>query len=258
MIRTVSGDGFHRDLNTQISLDTDQHRLLINPDPHIHYTNCTIMMVETLLNGVFLDQYEIQDRERLKVPGDSTPHVHFFREMDVERPSYLSPSNIVLVYYHFDPRPDTPRVFNITLPIHFRYQLPSSKETHHKVVISSPLTYLHCNGIPPMPALDHLNQPSSGLGWNKLEVSASPPSPSSVPSRSTDSKSVTIEPVRVVLDVPVGQRGSEWTVMAVSLAVTLLGAFITIHIVDSHAPSLVNLQYSVGGENGSSGKVKAE
>lgn len=56
------------------------------------------------------------------------------------------------------------------------------------------------------------------LGWNLLENKEGE------------------DALRVVLDIPIGQRESEWTVMAVSIIVTLVGAAAAIYTVELYAP----------------------
>lgn len=68
-------------------------------------------------------------------------HVHFFEPMDLEKPAYQSSGGLILIYKHFDPN-SIERIM-YTLPIHFRYQMPS-ENMYTTVVLHRPLFYLKC------------------------------------------------------------------------------------------------------------------
>jgi len=87
--------------------------------------------------------------------------------------------------------------FFVDLPIHMRYQKPSSIATYQQVIIPSPLIYLCCN--------------SSGL-WTRLPLEASN------------------EDIRLSgqLWVPVGEQQRQGLVTAVTLLATTLGSLIVL------------------------------
>eukprot|EP01129_Flabellula_baltica_P007088 TRINITY_DN2726_c0_g1_i3.p1 TRINITY_DN2726_c0_g1~~TRINITY_DN2726_c0_g1_i3.p1 ORF type:complete len:250 (+),score=38.68 TRINITY_DN2726_c0_g1_i3:1-750(+) len=195
--RVLYGEGFHRVLDTGISLKFEDEILFDGLDVK-GYDNCSFMIVETFSEGIYVDRYEVEDIER-----QGGPHVHFFSKIDLELPSYKSEQNIVLVYYHFNPQTVADGSVSITLPVHLRYQRPSNSVTHRKVFINEPLVYLTCS--PPEITQSPHMVPNN---WIKLTP--------------------TNENLRLTALVPVGQRQSERIVSVGTLIVTIAGTLFII------------------------------
>lgn len=237
--RILTNPGFHRELTTEITLE-DEHRVKIIKD----HTNCTLMLLETFSEGVYVDEYEVGNLERL----GSGNHVHFFNQVDVEKPAYFSSKNVVLVYHSFQPQNSDRQVFNITIPVHFRYQLPSSTSTHRRVYINSPLVYISCNGKvtnhPPMQgttdstdnsACDH-NKNNQDEDHSQCHNHESD-SPSTFSHYAGWTRLLPREDqkggsgLRIIVEIPVGQRQLEWIVTGTTLLVTMVGAGFTVYYV---------------------------
>jgi hypothetical protein len=118
----------------------------------------------------------------------------------------------------------------ISLPIHFRYQLPS-RVAYTKVYINPPLIYLSClqdtkqqgsnfehfkHHTPPESELLDVTNIHSRTGWIKLTPQ--------------DNEKYTTK-YRLVTEIPTGQIQLEWTITSITILVTVTGSIVVLYVV---------------------------
>jgi len=206
--RYLELSGFHRNLRTKFILDP------IIKTKMKDFKYCTILLVEYFPSGVYVDKYEVDNLVKL---GGST-HFHFTSLVETEKPSYNSQPSVVLVYHNFIAYGKTKINFSATIPVHFRYHLISNNSTYTKVHIPSPLIYLTCN--------------SEKMNFQDLfhhrrytrHISKEFSFHSKIVSKHKT-------PTILHIDFPVGRLSDERFVTFITLAVSLIGAIVTmLHI----------------------------
>lgn len=136
---TLRKDGMHRELATDI-----QQKTISPPTTSI---SCRVGAVYLLSDDFFVDQYEVEENARF-----GGPNTTIYRDIDLEKPNYLSSDNIVVVS---KPIAWDANQASLVLPIHYRYQLPQQEEPHTPISIRSPVTFTYCwqtsKAYPPIP-----------------------------------------------------------------------------------------------------------
>ncbi|ESO89133.1 hypothetical protein LOTGIDRAFT_203165 [Lottia gigantea] len=124
--RDILKDGFHRDLETEILLSTEDDQVL--------ETDCKIVIIETLPSGVYVDNYQINTI-------NTSYQFLLEEEVDIEAPEYLSLPLSVYIYHNKS------STINISLPIHIRYHRPSNTSQYKQIIIQSPVIYTTCYNL---------------------------------------------------------------------------------------------------------------
>eukprot|EP01126_Amoeba_proteus_P049278 TRINITY_DN5752_c0_g1_i1.p1 TRINITY_DN5752_c0_g1~~TRINITY_DN5752_c0_g1_i1.p1 ORF type:complete len:188 (-),score=19.28 TRINITY_DN5752_c0_g1_i1:91-654(-) len=170
-------------------------------------------------------------------------HVHLFNEMDLEKPAYHSAGNVVVVYHSFNPRNQIGALsFNVTLPVHFRYQLPSSTSQHVQVYIDPPLLYLFCQRSDYDHEGEILRDMSENVGKdNTIETL------STVLKLDRHTGWIRLDPLdmlnlTMVVNIPVGQRSVEGLVSAITLGFTTLTALTVLYFAYKTKKNCTTLQ----------------
>jgi hypothetical protein len=202
--------GMHREL-----LITSRHKTIAPPTGTI---SCRDVVVEWLSDGWFVDQYEVEERSRFL----GGPNVTIYRDIDLEKPSYLSPSNLVVVskVNAWDASLST-----MSLPVHLRYQLPALNRRYADVTLQKPLMVTYCAPQRAAPSV-----PDSSIVTSLLLGSY----PSHLPSGHViyihQDVSDTNTPV-ITVQWPVGIWEQGKTVSNATLGITVIMAFITIKVI---------------------------
>lgn len=136
---TLNKAGMHRELVTEI-----QHKTISPPTTSI---SCRIGAVYLLTDDFFVDQYEVEEISRF-----GGPNTTIYRDIDLEKPNYLSSDNIVVVS---KPIAWDANQASLVLPIHYRYQLPQQEIPFTPITIRAPVTFTYCwqtsKAHPPIP-----------------------------------------------------------------------------------------------------------
>lgn len=193
MKRSLKKDGLHRELITEINLPDEEI------DKYLRQ-GCTFALVETFSNSIFIDRYELEEHERF---GGASFFI--FKEIDLEKPSYFSTQNIVII---------ESKSRNITIPIHFRYQMPSNTKEYIEVFIKPPRVFIQCskdyikNNI-----IDLLNNNHEEIDLNKyIELIPSNRGP-------------------LVAEIPTGRRADENIVHLFTNLLPILGSLFIIYVI---------------------------
>lgn len=132
-------DGMHRELVTNI-----QHKTISPPTTSI---SCRIGAAYLLSDDFFVDQYEVEESARF-----GGPNTTIYREIDLEKPDFISSDNIVVVS---KPIAWDANQATLALPIHYRYQLPQQETPYTAITIRAPVTFTYCwqtsKAHPPIP-----------------------------------------------------------------------------------------------------------
>jgi len=121
--RFILKEGFHRDIQTIIHL------------PSI--SSGTVLLLEHFSQAIYLDKYQLKELERF----GAQHRVRLLQEIDLEKPAAFSTPNYAFIFKEI-----ASDRFNITIPIHFRYQNPSSDARYISVEIQSPKVFLLSDG----------------------------------------------------------------------------------------------------------------
>uniref|UniRef100_A0A0B7A2D9 Phosphatidylinositol-glycan biosynthesis class X protein n=1 Tax=Arion vulgaris TaxID=1028688 RepID=A0A0B7A2D9_9EUPU len=196
MVRRLSGSGFHRNIETTISIPNSirsQHKL---PD-------CTFLLFETLPPGIYADPFQIQSL----VPFGG-PQVLFDRDVNIEAAEFSSKPHEVFIYLSMSKGTTSEGSSDdliLSLPIHARYHKPSvdPNVSHSVVTILPPGLYSSCShshlADTLMAPCDVVN--SSMCQWNHLAYKSSFPV--------------------VQLNVPVGNQKDIPLVVVITLLMTV-------------------------------------
>lgn len=123
--RHIVKSGLHKELISEIEISSPIE------------SDCAIVMIEVLSESVYVDEYEVDEIERF-----GGPEVYLFNNIDLEKPTYFSNQNIAIITYA--PARKNKLSFNISLPIHMRYQKPSEKYEKLMVTIPPPKVFIEC------------------------------------------------------------------------------------------------------------------
>jgi hypothetical protein len=126
---SLTKQGMHREL-----IITSNHKAISPPTTTI---SCRIVAIELLSDAFFVDQYEVEELSRF----GGGPNITIYRDIDLEKPSYLSPTNIVVVS---SPVSWESTSIRLSLPIHHRYQTPSINTPYTDVFIHNPTILTYC------------------------------------------------------------------------------------------------------------------
>ena len=151
-------NGFHPFLKYTSTLHLSSTQASLSSTPPMR---CDLAIVNYLSPGVFIDPFEISDRMALHAINISQQF--FYPTMDLELPSYLSPSHVVVsivpssttsvysaeskekhVNSQLSQLGQVDLQWELILPLHARYQLPSHSESFVPIDIESPQLYLNC------------------------------------------------------------------------------------------------------------------
>jgi len=112
--RYLLRDGYHRELVSEFKTKYKGNLLIL----------------EYLSESFYLDKYQLEEMERF-----GSPHrVKLLREIDLEKPAAFSSPNYIFVFHNI-----TNDHFNVTLPIHIRYQTPSLTSKSVSLEIKEPI-----------------------------------------------------------------------------------------------------------------------
>lgn len=131
--------GMHRELVTEIT-----NKEISPPTTSL---SCRIVQILLLPDALFVDKYEVEEIARFGGPTTT-----LYKDIDLEKPSFQSSSNIVVVSKSVD-------LFStketLTLPIHYRYQRPQQEAEYTNVSIPHPIVFNYCwktsRAYPPVP-----------------------------------------------------------------------------------------------------------
>eukprot|EP00124_Ichthyophonus_hoferi_P002190 Ihof_evm13s139 gene=Ihof_evmTU13s139 len=149
--RHVAQTGFHRLLVTtaELSFSNDLQDV----------KDCRIALMEFLPSTLYIDLNEVKTR--------GYPQITAYRDIDVELPSFLSTQHPVIIYSDWsilmqaDSQSQSKFVFNVSIPLHLRYQAPSLSSSYRNASLDHPAVFYQCR--------DRLGQPISdrdiATGW---------------------------------------------------------------------------------------------
>ena len=209
--RRLEKQGMHREIITKIRRNEPLESYYLDDKVY-----CSTHIVNLLGEDVFVDRYEVEELARF-----GGPNITIFRDIDLEKPSYLSPQNLVIVTSNNEGKWQS----ESSLPIHLRYQRPSYLQQFIPVSILPSLVLTHCgrHSYPKLPNAwiscllfgDEISVPSSEL----LLIH-------------------TAHPIQVLETVyPTGQWNDEQLVKVVTYTVTSLLSLLTISVIVYKNPS---------------------
>jgi hypothetical protein len=164
LVRKLLGSGFHRDLETTVSIPRSVRTQHGSSD-------CAFLLFETLPPGVYADPFQVQSM----VPFGG-PQVLFDRAVNIEAAEFSSKPHELLIFLSMPEKKvdkeASESVFVVTLTIHARYHRASTDPSmsHSVVNILPPGLYFNCSSLGAADTLlapcDILN--SSMCQWNHL------------------------------------------------------------------------------------------
>lgn len=214
MSQTLLKEGMHREL-----VISSKHKTISPPTGTI---SCRDIAIQLLSDGWFVDQYEVEEMARFSIG----PNVTIYKDIDLEKPSYLSPSNIIVVSKAnaWDSSETT-----FALPVHLRYQLPAAYTPYVNVHIYKPLVLTYCSPGKASPAVPD-PQIISGLILGSYPMQL--PSGHNIYIHSHSSEDLKLD---LHVQWPIGRTEQAKTVSTATVAITIVMAFITIKIIISKA-----------------------
>lgn len=141
--RSTSGDGFHRELSTSVTIESMQFGF--TPD-----ANAEIAVVETIPSSMYLDLYQIAMLEDF-----GGPKIYSASDIDVEKPAYDSMTHTVYVY-GTPVIQDSAAHLNITIPVHLRYNRPSSDTESYQIMLPLPMILIRFYDGPWLGGMGHM------------------------------------------------------------------------------------------------------
>eukprot|EP01083_Nonionella_stella_P020447 56679_1 len=136
MTRNLGKAGFHRELTTELTWESETMKQTLDFD-HAG-TTCSISLIEYFPPSVYVDVYELSENERFGGPSAKP-----FSEIDVEKPSHISPAHVVRVTVDHIEIVSTSAT-TVSIPVHLRYAPPSANKTERIVKILPPVVLLKC------------------------------------------------------------------------------------------------------------------
>ncbi|XP_033751668.1 phosphatidylinositol-glycan biosynthesis class X protein-like [Pecten maximus] len=195
--RSLTKNGFHRELTTKITFGRSLFRNL---------SNCDVMLLELLPPGAYIDPFQLRSLREFGGPR------FISNPVDVEQPEYLAPSLNVSLYT--SPLSDDvdSLMTSVTIPVHLRYHRPSSSSENISVIIPNPMLLLSCT------AKDYTG---AVIGVEDLPCTSA----TLIKCRWTVVKYLSdVDAIEVT--VPVGQTSHTLLVVVGTLLMTVAGSFI--------------------------------
>ncbi|XP_076451630.1 GPI alpha-1,4-mannosyltransferase I, stabilizing subunit-like [Babylonia areolata] len=123
--RTVAREGFHRDIQTTVSLGQKAVKDMAD-------RTCGVLLIEHLPSSLYVDPFQLHT-----VAQFGGPQVLLASPVDIEAPEYLSAPIDLYVYTSvvIDKSSD-PLDITISLPVHVRYHQPSSSPEVNDVLVT--------------------------------------------------------------------------------------------------------------------------
>ncbi|ELT92005.1 hypothetical protein CAPTEDRAFT_190749, partial [Capitella teleta] len=133
--RQANNNGFHRELQTDISLESS---------PENQLESCQVVLAENISSSFYFDLDQI---EMLYDMG--APLIYSEQKIDVEKPAVHSSSHLVYVYQDLtlvkSEHGRSSFAANFSVPFHLRYHQSSTDQTHYfSADLQPPNVFIHC------------------------------------------------------------------------------------------------------------------
>eukprot|EP00013_Stygamoeba_regulata_P014292 CAMPEP_0177680664 /NCGR_PEP_ID=MMETSP0447-20121125/30295_1 /TAXON_ID=0 /ORGANISM="Stygamoeba regulata, Strain BSH-02190019" /LENGTH=423 /DNA_ID=CAMNT_0019190013 /DNA_START=237 /DNA_END=1508 /DNA_ORIENTATION=- len=154
--REVRNEGFHRDVSYSLNGRYEQVRsaLVLSGTSYsdavkVKHYRCGAIFFESFSESVYLDRYQLED---LYQRGQG-PFVFHSRKLDLEvAANHVAAQSSVAAVVLLSPVLTYPHApsWNVTVPIHLRYQPPSHKFTHFHLWLKTPYVFWTCFSETPL------------------------------------------------------------------------------------------------------------
>jgi PIG-X / PBN1 len=145
--RETHNEGYHRELVYAVRPRYEQVRTALTANGGVSYSEagtikeyrCGTIFFESFSESVYVDRYQLEDLYR----RGQGPYAYHSRELDLEVAAnhFAARANVVALVLLSGPLtyPQAP-AWNVTVPLHLRYQPPTHKYSHFHVGVENTRT----------------------------------------------------------------------------------------------------------------------